>query len=112
MRAEGRKEGERGLRRGFLGGAEGMEGGQAWLPGCGSDSKRNVHVFVFILANERVFCVAVGRGMADAMRIKSGLFLEFDTLYFQICVSFVKCNYIDFQHNKLKTPQNVCAAGI
>ena len=59
MRAEGRKEGERGLRRGFLGGAEGMEGGQAWLPGCGSDSKRNVHVFVFILANESVVLVAV-----------------------------------------------------
>lgn len=96
MRAEGRKEGERGLRRGFLGGAEGMEGGQAWLPGCGSDSKRNVHVFVALLANERVFCVAVGRGMADAMRMKSGLFLEFETLYLQ-CLGWLRlCDIVDF----------------
>ena len=73
-----------------------MEGGQAWLPGCGSDSKRNVRVFVTILANERVFCVAVGRGMADAMRSQSGLFLEFEPLYLQCLVWLYLCDIVDF----------------
>ena len=59
-----------------------------------------------------VFFLSVGWGLGAKKRAKSANFAEFDTLYLQICVSLFRYNHSDFQYNKPKTPQNVCAAGI